>query len=83
MRLLSGPTPAITTTDLIFRTNLANWAPTLAALGDLAARRADEIAGLGFDPTGDTYDAACALSLCVPPAAKDEKLQRSPRVAVK
>jgi tetratricopeptide (TPR) repeat protein len=64
-----------------FRNNLATLAPTLAALGDHAAavRRADEIAGLGFDPVSDPYDAACALSLCVPHAAGDAKLTEARR----
>jgi tetratricopeptide (TPR) repeat protein len=67
-----------------FRANLLAQAPTLAALGDhaTAASRSDEIARLGFDPAIDLYDAACALALCVPYAARDEKLSEAGRTAL-
>jgi hypothetical protein len=39
-----------------------------------AVRTAETCRDLGWDPAGDTYDAACSLSLCVPIVAKHDKL---------
>jgi serine/threonine protein kinase/Tfp pilus assembly protein PilF len=64
-----------------FRTNLATLAPILAALSDhaAAAATAEEMARLGWNPAADSYNAACALALCVPCAEKDAKLAAAER----
>src|SRR5262249_28144254 len=40
---------------------------------------ADDLAGVGYDPANDTYNAACYLSRCVTLAEKDGKLDEDKR----
>ena len=40
---------------------------------------AEELAGLGWDPVSDCYEAACTLSRCVPMLEKDTKLGAAER----
>ena len=51
-------------------TRLTGTLADQAALYGLIAKLRD----LGWDPPGNAYDAACALSLCVPIAEKDIKV---------
>jgi serine/threonine-protein kinase len=64
-----------------YRGNRSALAPILAGLGEHASatQTAEQIAGLGWDPAQDAYDAACALAQCVPVAEKDGKLSASQR----
>jgi tetratricopeptide (TPR) repeat protein len=44
-----------------------------------ANRTADTCRSLGWDPAADAYDAACALSLCVPIVVQHDKLDATQR----
>jgi hypothetical protein len=59
--------PKYPTYRQLYRINRATLASILAGLGepDAAIQTAEELAGLSWDPLTDTYDAACALALCV------------------
>jgi serine/threonine protein kinase/tetratricopeptide (TPR) repeat protein len=54
---------------------------TSASLGDpiVAAQVAEQLAALGWDPAADAYNAACALSQCVPVVEKDANLSEAKR----
>jgi tetratricopeptide (TPR) repeat protein len=64
-----------------FREERSSLGPVLAGLGDhgAAAAVAEELAGLGWDPVSDCYEAACTLSRCVPMLEKDTKLGAAER----
>jgi hypothetical protein len=59
-----------------YRDHLVALAQNLLGLADHArfAATADDLAGFGYDPAGDTYHAACLLCRCVPLADKDARL---------
>jgi serine/threonine-protein kinase len=65
----------------VFCDNRLLLAVTLLDLGEHpgAAETAAELARVAFDPAGDTYNAACLLSLCVPLAEQDAKLPEAKR----
>jgi hypothetical protein len=42
---------------------------------------AEKVRDLGWDPPGDAYDAACALSLCVPIAREEQQFDAAKREA--
>jgi hypothetical protein len=64
-----------------FRNNLTALLESLLALGDhaAAAQAARKLTALAFEPSGDTYDAACAFARCGPLALKDASLPESKR----
>jgi serine/threonine protein kinase/tetratricopeptide (TPR) repeat protein len=64
-----------------YRDQLVAQAQSRLGLADRArlAQTADELAGFGYDPAGDTYHAACLLCRCVPPADKDAHLAEAGR----
>src|SRR5207245_10916636 len=64
-----------------FREERSSLGPVLAGLGDhgAAAAVAEELAGLGWDPVSDCYEAACTLSRCVPMLEKDTTLGAAER----
>jgi serine/threonine protein kinase/tetratricopeptide (TPR) repeat protein len=66
----------------IYRDHLEARAATRRGLGDHAgvATTADELAGCGYQPARDTYNAACLLSACVTLAGKDDRLDAAKRV---
>jgi serine/threonine protein kinase/tetratricopeptide (TPR) repeat protein len=59
-----------------YRDHLEALAATRRGLGDHAqtATTADELAGFGFQPARDTYNAARLLAACVTLAGKDDRL---------
>jgi tetratricopeptide (TPR) repeat protein len=63
------------------RNNLSVLAEALAKLGNhaTAASAAERLGSLGVSPAVDRYNAACALALCVPAAAKDAALTEAGR----
>jgi tetratricopeptide (TPR) repeat protein len=69
----------------LYREFYRNYLETLAQnhleLGDHArvAAAADELARLGCDPPGDSYNAACLVCCCVPLVAKDAQLAEARR----
>jgi serine/threonine protein kinase/tetratricopeptide (TPR) repeat protein len=64
-----------------YRDHLEALAATRRGLGDhaQAATTADELAGCGYQPARDTYNAACLLSACVTLAGKDDRLATAKR----
>jgi tetratricopeptide (TPR) repeat protein len=54
---------------------------TSAGLGDSAAAKqaARRLSDLGWDPPANAYDAACALSLCIPIVQENEKTRQQER----
>jgi tetratricopeptide (TPR) repeat protein len=64
-----------------YHNNLVALVQTSAGLGDQAGalRAAERLRDLGWDPPGDAYDAACALSLCMPIVQKNEKASQDER----
>jgi serine/threonine protein kinase len=64
-----------------YRDHLEALAATRRGLGDHAqlATTADELAGFGYQPARDTYNAACLLSTCVTLADKDDRLANAKR----
>jgi serine/threonine protein kinase/tetratricopeptide (TPR) repeat protein len=66
---------------LSYRTSLTALVAASAGLRDrpAALRAAEKIRDLGWDAPGDAYNAACALSLCIPIVRKDEEATREDR----
>jgi serine/threonine protein kinase/tetratricopeptide (TPR) repeat protein len=64
-----------------YRNNLRTLAQSQLGLADHArlAGTADELARFGYDPTNDTYLAACFLSRCVALAERDAQLDEARR----
>jgi tetratricopeptide (TPR) repeat protein len=64
-----------------YRNYLENLAQNHVGRGDhaRAAAAADELARLGCDPPGDSYNAACLVCRCVTLAAKDARLAEAKR----
>jgi tetratricopeptide (TPR) repeat protein len=64
-----------------YYTNRSTLTITLAGLGDhaKALKTAEQLSRLGWDPASDAYDAACALSLCVPLIEQDSQLTKAQR----
>jgi serine/threonine-protein kinase len=73
--------PADPTYRRLYRKNRWVLAVTLAGLGEhaTAAKTAEQVAQLGWDPAEESYDAACALAQCVSLAEKDAKLTTAER----
>jgi serine/threonine protein kinase/tetratricopeptide (TPR) repeat protein len=61
--------------------NLAALVQAHAGLGNPAAATevAQKLRGLGWDPPADTYNAACALALCVPIIQKNQQATKEAR----
>jgi serine/threonine protein kinase/tetratricopeptide (TPR) repeat protein len=64
-----------------FRNNRETMCEVLAGLGehDAAAREAEELARLSYQPPRDLYNAGCILARCATLAAKDSKLTQMKR----
>ncbi|HEX4588396.1 MAG TPA: tetratricopeptide repeat protein, partial [Gemmataceae bacterium] len=64
-----------------YRIFLTLLVPVTAGLGDPAAAKqiAYKVRDLGWEPPDDAYDAACALSRCVPIVQKSEKTSEEDR----
>jgi serine/threonine protein kinase/tetratricopeptide (TPR) repeat protein len=64
-----------------YRNNLGALIWTSAGLGDPAAAKqvAQKLRDVGWDPPRNAYDAACALSRCIPIVQKREKASREER----
>jgi serine/threonine protein kinase len=65
----------------LYRENLRILAKSYLMLTDHAklAATAEELAGFGYEPPGDTFDAATMLSSCVPLAQKEGGLDEAKR----
>jgi tetratricopeptide (TPR) repeat protein len=65
----------------VWRKNRGVLCLALCDLGDhmAAANAADQLAGIGFQPSTDTYDAACYVARCMPLAEKDMNLPAEQR----
>src|SRR5262249_24688218 len=63
------------------RENLAVLIQANAGLGDPTATKqvAQKLRDLGWDPSGDAYAAACAISRCVPIVQTNEKASQDER----
>jgi hypothetical protein len=61
--------------------NRVTLAPVVAALGDhaRAGQIAEQLATLGWNASTDTYNAACALALCIPIVEKTAALPEDDR----
>jgi serine/threonine protein kinase len=77
--LKAGPTDS--SYREFYRNNLANLARSYQGLADHArlATTANELAGFGYDPLNDTYDAASYLCRCATLAGKDTHLDAGKR----
>src|SRR5262249_4506790 len=66
-----------------FELNLRFLARANAGLRDQAAavQAATKLRDLGWDPSGNAYDAGCALALCIPVVEEDHQLDTAKRQA--
>jgi tetratricopeptide (TPR) repeat protein len=65
----------------LYQSNLQEMIQAHAGLGDVveAKQTAVKLRDLGWDPPGNSYAAACGLSLCVPIVQKDDKTAKDAR----